>query len=46
MLIVEIGSDGIIESWGDESGTGQVFIDGCWYQVDNDGEITEMVVIH
>lgn len=46
MLIVEIGSDGIIESWDDEDGSGQVLIDDDWYQVSNDGDITERITVH
>lgn len=46
MLVIEIGSDGILESWDEEEGCGQVLIDDDWYQVSDDGDITERVTVH
>lgn len=46
MLTLEIGWDGIIESWEGESGSGQVLIDGDFYQVDDDGVITGRITVH
>lgn len=46
MLIVEIGYDGTIESFEGEEGMGQLLIDGEWFNVNDNGEITERVVFH
>ena len=46
MLMIEIGWDGIIESFEGESGCGQVVIDDDLYQVNDEGEITERITVH
>lgn len=46
MLMIEIGWDGIIESWDEEDGCGQVVIDNDLYQVNDEGEITERITVH
>lgn len=46
MLMIEIGWDGMIESFEGEEGYGQVAIGDEFYQIDDDGMVAEKVTVH